>query len=844
MLALSLVFFFFDLCLRVSGIPKNAQKMYTLESEGIPEDSLWDKANKTRRNSVYGLKDEPRAFLTQSLQHPSKSTHTVYSALRRHQHDLKPRGHNNRFPSSDLLADSDGVDSVSANWISLERTTASVNTSHKTLPSLSKTLSGEGELESSLLSQSLLRYRDYESAFTEEDRLQVHQNYQTETGLDLASSAYQTTTVAGSIRRRLSADATVSVERENVHQNSNIFEIDLAMCGESKSKENITADHGTVVLSKMKLPSTSDTIYGCTIRIIGSSGTFLSMSFDKSLHLGELNVHLLAFCCNLSEANCFYGVYFIEERPSDLYSSTNCMELVFDSHEPFKKNTLLTFASNPSQLTLNLTFVNERFGFVTTPFFDGISANYPPNLKVRTMITLPNKYSSILISFDIFALKQNVQCLAFFDSGNSTCSDNPLFRICGTDTVRTKLFNTSLEIEFTSAPDETTIGFKMLFSFYTEKEQPRFAGSGRYNCTNPNYELFKQHVECNHLGECENNEDEVGCWYSSGKCKDAIFYDDRCYYYVIWGSQLTWHEANDICLLRNSDLASLNTIEEMHAVLNIIGQSRKRRWSKILIGLRTSNPNLPRMYKKALQWNDGKLALDFKFDDLELQRYPSCGMIFDDGNWKYDMVDCSERATSQFLCEFYPLGSSQAEKENSASSDYSSILINGTKHEVKLRLPAAIRCPDGHMTHDFLSCDPTTDCFAGTDVDTCETENGGVIPLFTCEDGVQTIAFTLVCNHQQDCRDGSDEDRCVFEACEGFLCDNLQCIRVSEVCDGMAHCLTGRDEDRCSEVTSSSSSKLRRMVNTSLVTLDGYGHYDVLNINQSQQRVKSFPVLQ
>ena len=117
-----------------------------------------------------------------------------------------------------------------------------------------------------------------------------------------------------------------------------------------------------------------------------------------------------------------------------------------------------------------------------------------------------------------------------------------------------------------------------------------------------------------------------------------------------------------------------------------------------------------------------------------------------------------------------------------------------------------------------------------------------VIPLFICEDGVQTLAFTLVCNHQQDCRDGSDEDRCVFEACEGFLCDNLQCVRVGEVCDGMAHCLTGRDEERCSEVTSSSPNKLSRAVNTSIVTLDGIGHHDVINY-RSQGQVKVVPFL-
>ena len=126
----------------------------------------------------------------------------------------------------------------------------------------------------------------------------------------------------------------------------------------------------------------------------------------------------------------------------------------------------------------------------------------------------------------------------------------------------------------------------------------------------------------------------------------------------------------------------------------------------MLIGLRTSDPNLPEMYKRTLQWNDGKSALDFKFDDLGLQRYPSCGMISDD-EFFYEMMDCDERVTSQFLCEFYPIGSIHRKVQ---STDSSSIVFSQTNEdEMRLRLPAASRCPDGHMTHDFLSCDPATD---------------------------------------------------------------------------------------------------------------------------------------
>ena len=203
---------------------------------------------------------------------------------------------------------------------------------------------------------------------------------------------------------------------------------------------------------------------------------------------------------------------------------------------------------------------------------------------------------------------------------------------------------------------------------------------------------------------------------------------------------------------------------------------------------------------------------------------------------------------TQFLCEFHPAARTQTSlesasiynKTNNNDEDSNIPLQHTNQKELRFRLPATTTCPDGHVTDDFLSCDPATDCSKDVFVDTCETENGGVIPLFICEDGVQTLAFTLVCNHQQACSDGSDEDRCVFVACEGFLCDNLQCVRVSEVCDGMAHCLTGRDEDHCSEVTWSSSSKVSRAVNTSTVTLDGNGHHDVIN-KRSQGQVEVFP---
>ena len=605
---------------------------------------------------------------------------------------------------------------------------------------------------------------------------------------------------------------------------------------------DITADHGTLTVLRRNTSDTFDSDLMCIFRLIGSPDTFLSVSFDKLFSSKEWNFQLVVIDCHATK-NFLYGAYSSRERPPDLYSSVNCIKFRIISHAPFKAKTFLTFTSNLFRPALNLTILTERFGFVTTPFFDGISMKYPPNLKVSTFITLTRQYSSILISFDIFALRYDSICITFFGEIDSTIRDNPLYRLCGTDMAHAKLFDISLKIEFVSKTQYGTIGFKMLFSFHTQEDGPRFTRSGHYNCSSPNYKLFKRHVECNLREECENNEDELGCWYSSNKCKGAIAYGSRCYSFVAWATSLTWNEANQICLLRNSDLASLNTVEEEKAVLNII--QRKRLWLKMYLGLKTSNPNLPKMYKTALQWNDRKMALDLSFDHFEAPKYPSCGMRDDDGAIK--MIPCDTDILTQFLCEFSPAAQTQTSLEPASiddskdnNNDDNGIPLRETDaNQNELRLAAATRCPDGHVTHDFLSCDPATDCFKEDFVDTCETENGGVIPMFTCEDGVQTLAFTLVCDHRQDCRDGSDEDQCVFEACEGFLCDNLQCIRVSEVCDGMDHCLTGRDEDRCSEVTSSSSSRISRVFSRAIVNVDGHGNYNVTALNETNRQVTS-----
>ena len=91
-------------------------------------------------------------------------------------------------------------------------------------------------------------------------------------------------------------------------------------------------------------------------------------------------------------------------------------------------------------------------------------------------------------------------------------------------------------------------------------------------------------------------------------------------------------------------------------------------------------------------------------------------------------------------------------------------------------------CPSGHYTHQFLACDVQSACQPR---DGPAPRDGEVTPLcksilatlFTCRNGVDFVPYSMVCDHNQDCLDASDEDFCVYPSCSGgwlFECANKQ----------------------------------------------------------------------
>ena len=100
-------------------------------------------------------------------------------------------------------------------------------------------------------------------------------------------------------------------------------------------------------------------------------------------------------------------------------------------------------------------------------------------------------------------------------------------------------------------------------------------------------------------------------------------------------------------------------------------------------------------------------------------------------------------------------------------------------------------CPSGHWTHAFLACDVKSACWQHDD--TGQSSGRGMVAslcqsplttMFSCRTDVGHVPYSLVCDHNQDCLDNSDEDFCVHPPCTGswqFECLNKQVRNTKEV---------------------------------------------------------------
>ncbi|PVD34541.1 hypothetical protein C0Q70_05816 [Pomacea canaliculata] len=240
------------------------------------------------------------------------------------------------------------------------------------------------------------------------------------------------------------------------------------------------------------------------------------------------------------------------------------------------------------------------------------------------------------------------------------------------------------------------------FTILSKQLKPQTLGPGKFNCSVPHYEQFKVHLHCNLITECQNGEDEQFCPYNKGHCNGSIAFGDKCYQYFDRSGAITWMDAYRHCQQRNASLASLNTPKEWDAIETALDFGHRA--SVVFIGLRTADPNLPAFYRRFWQWADDTIAYFVHLKGEQV--FPSCAAL----PWGWDNYSitfpCNESTNADFLCEYHSPRVGQAKLASAVK--FPELPANMEIFEAKNI--SVVQCPAGHVTLDYLSCDPASFC--------------------------------------------------------------------------------------------------------------------------------------
>ena len=140
---------------------------------------------------------------------------------------------------------------------------------------------------------------------------------------------------------------------------------------------------------------------------------------------------------------------------------------------------------------------------------------------------------------------------------------------------------------------------------------------------------------------------------------------------------------------------------------------------------------------------------------------PDCALL---ARHQINKASRDDALTANFLCELTAVSGVAVLEQRSNNSHQ---LLESNLSTNLFPKALFVECPDGHMTHVYLACDVHSACFAldfSISV-SCPAPLTPLPPSFTCNNGVQHVPYTLVCDHRSDCSDRSDERFCVITLC-------------------------------------------------------------------------------
>ncbi|KAL8609446.1 hypothetical protein ACOMHN_037968 [Nucella lapillus] len=380
----------------------------------------------------------------------------------------------------------------------------------------------------------------------------------------------------------------------------------------------------------------------------------------------------------------------------------------------------------------------------------------------------------------------------------STWTQKLAWSACETNKPPAQIFQGTLfEVHFITGSATDSVrrpltGFRLHFSSHNSSTVLTQLPDGTWNCSVSHWPDFRLHFHCNLEVECSDGRDEVGCPYSGDLCKPGSFSaGGGCFVYVNPRKAVTWKEVRRECHGRGGHLASLTTVEVWNEVVEVL----RTEWVHfILVGFEMASYTLPDVYHNLFQWDDGTMAYYFRMgNERTLQDQSGCGCLLAACNEIHLLLkhDCQRGLHLPFLCQI---------DEEKPTENQPSLL-----HSPQIALPGEIwvshkllvvGCPGNHVTHAFLACDDASSCWAKRTVSgrhTCTVPTKPHPPSFTCDNRVQKVPYSLVCDHRADCIDQSDESFCQFEPCQWF---DFHC-QGTQQCDDRKQCVNGNDEAEC-----------------------------------------------
>ncbi|KAL8570306.1 hypothetical protein ACOMHN_011327 [Nucella lapillus] len=605
-------------------------------------------------------------------------------------------------------------------------------------------------------------------------------------------------------------------------------------CEEFQREIKMTLVNGAVSMTARRMNTTLHNRF-CSWTVSAPVGKSIKMTFRRFV-LGEgTSTRCAEGKLRANEGSGYSGPLLFDYcqwgLPPDVTSDQNEIQLqlsLFAGLAMLDFNFTFEIIPDHERPRLNVSYTSPFAGYVTSPGFDGYS-HYPVHVLDNHTFYVPPDHT-IMISFhqfDLHSRNNTVDCDSRYSDSVSLYKvtedqQTLLWKKCGLQSIFPQVFDHNITLVFFSDRNWSRTGFRMTFTIHKRRFSPQQL-NGKFDCSVPYYDDFQRHLYCNLFTECQKGEDEHLCPYNKGACNGSIAFEDKCYQYFDWSKAITWTDAFNECKKRDSELASLNTPREWNAIENALDYGHRA--SVVFIGLRTADPNLPVIYKKMWQWSDESLAY---FVHLKGEHvFPSCAAL----PWGWDNYSitfpCDEATNADFICEYE---SNRSKKILNREIQFP--VLSYSEKKYGFDNVTVVLCPEGHLTHDFLSCDPSTHCQKHQYVAWCHTTHGGSMPTFACENGIRTLPFTLVCDHRPDCLDNSDEEFCVHKQCADSTCKRSgECISFSHWCDGMQHCEDRLDEENCFLQPQATVSRLPP---PAVISLDGHGNFSVKPLSRNE----------